>query len=224
MGEPLKLVAMPTIEHSKLLRNAARKALGSIGVAQKGRSRTWIDDRGWWICVVEFQPSTWSLGSYLNVGCMWLWHEKDYFSFDEGYRIGGFESFQNADQFRRVATTLAERAAVEVGRYRSLFRTVQMVSDHYLRTMPGGFWPSFHAAVACGLVGRSPEARRFFRPILESDDKRDWVLAAQAEAVRLNAMVLDTNAFQQFVEEKVARTRTLLKLPAWQEFGLGSSL
>jgi hypothetical protein len=27
---------------------------------QKGRSRIWLDDHGWWIAVVEFQPSDWA--------------------------------------------------------------------------------------------------------------------------------------------------------------------
>src|SRR5687767_4381931 len=81
------VMAEQTPIHSTLITAAAREILRPMGLFQKGRSRTWLDDQGWWVCVVEFQPSSWSRGSYLNVGCMWLWGVKDYISFDEGYRI-----------------------------------------------------------------------------------------------------------------------------------------
>jgi hypothetical protein len=32
--------------------------------------------------VVEFPPSGWAKGSYLNVAAHWLWIEQDYLSFD----------------------------------------------------------------------------------------------------------------------------------------------
>src|SRR5256885_11111558 len=54
--------------HSKLITAAAREILRPLGLFQKGRSRVWLDDQGWWLGVVEFQPSDWSKGSYLNVG------------------------------------------------------------------------------------------------------------------------------------------------------------
>src|SRR5262249_20811083 len=97
--------------HSKLITAAARTILRPLGLFQKGRSRTWLDDRGWWVGVVEFQPSSWSRGSYLNVGCMWLWDVKNYVSFDEGYRVESFAEYQDDDQFRQAATDLANRAA-----------------------------------------------------------------------------------------------------------------
>src|SRR6202000_1719294 len=37
-----------------------------LGLERRGRSRTWIDDQRWYAIVVEFQPSGFSKGSYLN--------------------------------------------------------------------------------------------------------------------------------------------------------------
>jgi hypothetical protein len=99
--------------HSKIIAQAAKETLSPLGVFQKGRSRTWIDDRGWWIVVVEFQPSSWSRGSYLNVGAMWLWHEKDYFSFDFGSRIARFVRYSDERQFMPEAMKLATQAREE---------------------------------------------------------------------------------------------------------------
>ncbi len=85
-------------DHNAVLRTAARAALLPLGLIQRGRSRVWLDDRGWFLIVVEFQPSSWSKGSYLNVAAMWLWRDKDYLSFDyggpDGDRIAGFHRAQ----------------------------------------------------------------------------------------------------------------------------------
>jgi len=64
-------------DHNRDIAKAARAALGSIGCVRRGRSRTWLDDRGWWVGVIEFQPSSWSKGSYLNVGASFLWAAED---------------------------------------------------------------------------------------------------------------------------------------------------
>jgi hypothetical protein len=72
--------------HTKLINAAARETFQPLGLVQKGRSRMWRDDRAWWLGIVEFQPSSWTRGSYLNVGVNWLWNVKDWHSFDFGYR------------------------------------------------------------------------------------------------------------------------------------------
>jgi hypothetical protein len=185
-----------------------------MGLFQKGRSRTWLDDRGWWVGVVEFQPSSWARGSYLNVGCMWLWGAKDYISFDEGYRVERFLEFRNEMQFEAQAKSLAERAALEVARYRKLFPNVHEVCVHYLRQKPTGFWPNFHAAVACALAGEGDEARRHFKQVADWDaGNREWFIKEQAEARFLSAIVDDVARFRAVVAERVHLARKLQKLP-----------
>ncbi len=73
--------------HSKILIQTAKTLLTPLGIVQKGQSRTWIDDHGWWVIMMEFQPSGWSKGTYLNVGVCWLWDRNNYLSFDVGDRI-----------------------------------------------------------------------------------------------------------------------------------------
>jgi len=43
--------------------------------------RQWLGDHGWWLINVEFQASSWSVGSYLNVGLQYLWTVTDHRSF-----------------------------------------------------------------------------------------------------------------------------------------------
>jgi len=204
-----------TTDHSKLIAAAARNVLGPIGLFQKGRSRTWLDDHGWWICVVEFQPSSWSRGSYLNVGCTWLWHVNDCLSFDEGGRVEPFSRFRDESQCELVANSLAEQAANEIIRYRKLFPNVHQVCAHYLQRWPDGFWPSFHAAVACALAGEADQARRLFKQVTDSkEDSRDWVISAQADATQLSLIANDIEHIRHVVTERVQKSRELQKLPA----------
>jgi hypothetical protein len=133
-------------DHNRLLISAAKAELLPIGCAQKGRSRTWLDDHEWWVGVVEFQPSAWSKGSYLNVGVCWLWYEKDYYSFDaalgaHGSRVESFHEFDGTDAFASSARVLSQRARDEVLALReqlsSLRRTSKFLDQKGLRRMFG---------------------------------------------------------------------------------------
>lgn len=200
--------------HSRLLTAAARRILSPLGLTQKGRSRTWLGDYGWWLVVVEFQPSSWSGGSYLNVGCSWLWHVKNQLSFDLGYRVNDFHSFEDEPQFQVVAAQLAETAAQEAQRYRDKFPDVAAVARYYESLPASGFWPTFHAGVACALAGRSVQAQRFFDVVLQARDERNWVTASQAEAQQLRALADDTEQIRYVVGETIRQTRVQQRLPA----------
>jgi hypothetical protein len=145
-------MAKVTTVHSKLITAAARTNLIPVGMFQLGRSRLWLGDHGWWLDVVEFQPGRWEKGSYLNVGCMWLWNVKSWTSFDEGqYRVHDFEQFEDEDQFKRSAEVLALKAKHCVLQQRTAFSSIQAVSEHYVKHDPGNGWRAFHAAVAHGI-------------------------------------------------------------------------
>ena len=203
--------------HSKLLAAAARDILRPMGLFQKGESRTWLDDHGWWMCVVEFQPSSWSRGSYLNVGCMWLWLEKDYIAFNEANRLGSFCRFENQRQFEIEASRLAKRAAQEVERYRLLFPNINSVCDFCLKrpAMPEHHWQTFDAGVACAIAGRPSDAVRFLdRFLTPMVDRPKWLIAAQSDAQKLKELAPNTIEFRELVANRIRRTRELQKLPA----------
>jgi hypothetical protein len=203
--------------HSKLITAAARQVLRPMGMIQKGQSRHWTDDHQWWVCCVEFQPSSWSRGSYLNVYAMWLWVVKDYWSHDEGIRAEGFAKFQNEIQFAAKANRLAERAAEELCRYRALFPNVLAVGKYYLEKTPdrAATWQTFHSGIACALADRPADAERFFDQYLSksSADSAQWFIDSQTEAAKLRALVAKRDDFRNAIIDRVKRARALLKLP-----------
>ncbi len=199
--------------HTQLLTAAARRILRPLGVQQRGRSRLWLDDHEWWVVVVEFQPSSWSKGSHLNVGAMWLWSEKDYFSFDYGSRVENFAPYKDEAQFAPIAENLAQRAAEEVARLRSRFISVQSAAEQLASKSPMGFWDNFHAGVACGLAGDTTQARRFFGEVAGTDDQRDWAQAAASLAREYSIALEDIPGFRVRIETVIRRARELLRLP-----------
>ena len=196
--------------HDTLIATAARKMLKPQGFIQKGRSRVWLADQRWWIVVVEFQPSGFEKGSYLNVAAHWLWTGQGYLSFDFGGRRKGFIPYQSESQFADVATMLAEAAATEASRLSHIFSSIEASSDvlaldlHNSPERCGGSWRTCHAAMAAGLAGKADDAARLFSKI---EDER---VVPFANGMR--DLLHDQACFQGQVIRNISRQRQFLGL------------
>jgi len=176
------LVAAASHPHSKLINAAARQALRPLGLQQKGRSRTWLDDQRWWLGVVTFEPSGLSRGSYLMVGVNWLWAPKDHLSFDFGGRVdfivpggvhpGQFVEYVNDDQFAPLARLLATTAAAKVIEHRDLFASPTSAAGQ-LGQVENPYkipHPIFHAAISSALSGDLARSRQHFETLIQLRD------------------------------------------------------
>ena len=113
------------VDHNRIIKKVVNAVLKPQGLFQKGTSRIWIDDNGWFLILVEFQPSAWGKGSYLNVSIHYLWDDKDYLSFDYGHRLHKFVAFDgNEEQFAADMEFLAKLAMDQVLQYRQ-FRDLE---------------------------------------------------------------------------------------------------
>jgi hypothetical protein len=208
--------------HTKLLNAAARDVLRPLGITQKGRSRTWLDDRGWWLGVIEFQPSDWARGSYLNVGVNWLWDPKDYLSCDVGGRVDGLGHgvvrYESDEQFSPLARKLALLAAEKACGYRDLFPTIDACARELRKAET--LLQSLDAGVALGLAGDAAAAQEMFVRYLswfESDEGLEWRTdhdeATYKRTQLLSTVAEDVSAFRQRIREDVYEARARLKLP-----------
>lgn len=206
--------------HDRIIAHAAKAALGPIGFKRKGRSRTWVADHGWWLTVVEFQPSAWSKGSYLNVAAHWLWSEIGSLSFDFGGRLMEHVQYVTDDQFTGAAVKLVETAAVEAQRLAELFDSLSKAAKVLLEAAqtdsghphlhPG--WSDYNAGVAAALIGRSEEARKVFAAILDSPAPSRSLLHSAAK--RMAHLLSDPTALREEVMTLVKRQREALGLPS----------
>jgi hypothetical protein len=211
--------------HTKQITAAARDVLGPRGLVQKGRSRTWLDDRGWWLGVVEFQPSSWSRGSYLNVGVNFLWDPKGYLSFDVGGRVRlrngchgtEYVEFEDEEQFAPLTRVLVTVALEKIVEYRSLFPTPGAAAEFLASSAATDDVHTLaHAGIAFGWTGDVTRARRQFDRLLKSlrHPEPGWETDLRERATELASLVTDPAAFQHRVEQEIANGRAQLKLPA----------
>jgi hypothetical protein len=200
--------------HSKILTKAATEILKPLGMFQKGRSRVWIDDQGWWIGFVEFQPSSWSKGSYLNVGVNWLWDEKDYFAHNVGNRVAGFVGCVDDVQFTEEASRLARLASEQILDYRERFRVIRDARNYLVEHADGpALWNPLYAGIACGCVGETEMALTFFKQIRQHIPEYAWEESVRQRAGVLEDLLADREAFNVEIEKTILRARHLLKLP-----------
>ena len=161
-------------------------------------------------------PEMESLVRYFHFRCLPGHDGSAHFSFDcnSDYRIEKFALYEDEAQFAPLAENLARRAAEEVARLRSLFPSVQATARHLAAKSPKGFWGNFHAGVACGLAGKTAQARRFFREFAATDEQQDWAIAAAALAREYSLAIPALPEFRLRIEAVIRRARELLRLPA----------
>lgn len=118
--------------HDQIIAKTAKAVLEPRGFKRKGRSRTWMADHGWWATVVEFQPSQWSKGSYLNAGAHWLWSTSDALSADCGGRLVEHVEYVSDEQFTEAAFALAKQAEREALRLSEKFASLSATATAIL--------------------------------------------------------------------------------------------
>ncbi len=206
-------MALPV--HSQIINRIAKDALKPLGVQQKGRSRFWYSDEGWYTIFAEFQPFSGRKGSTLNMGIHWLWYPQDHWSFDLGGRAAEFVEYEDDDQFSSAMQELVQIAANNFfdcrkhlssmdGAYR--FALSQRASDYTCD------WAYLHRAVLAGLNGDDETARRNLDGVYHNEAKREWEFQRNTFVNEMRATLDSAAPLADWVGEKIAITRKLLKL------------
>lgn len=202
-----------SIGPGRQLAAAARRILSPLGCKQIGRSRTWIADQRFWVIVIELQPSSFSRGSYLNVGVSWLWYAKGYWSFDHGCRVEGFHPFRDEHQFANEAEELMLQAAEEVHTLRTRFASLPSIARELTPKSDTSAWPVYHAAVAAGLAGDVVAARRLFNRLIREPPTAEWHQKLHMNGMELTQTLADRDGFRQAVLAVIQESRALHHLP-----------
>jgi hypothetical protein len=196
--------------HDKLIAGAAKKILAPLGFSRKGRSRVWLWDHGWWVTVVEFQPSGWAKGSGLNVAAHWLWIEQDHLSFDYFKRSEPFIEYSSDAQFEPEATRLADSAAHEANRLDQTFTSneaaaaVLAAEERELSYKLQGSWSAYDAGMAMALSGQTDEAAALFKSVR---DER-----VRPAVARVEKLLSDPVEFRREADNLIAAHRNVLGL------------
>jgi hypothetical protein len=200
-----------TNEHGRLIAAAARAALSPLGCTRKGRSRLWYSDQRFWLVSIEFQPSGWSKGSYLNLGAKWLWSTGS--GIDLSYRPLDFIPFESTEQFRPLVESIAVRAAQEVRLLRERFRSLGDVYRYLVARTTSEGWRVYYAAVAAGLVGDTEMSCRLFQRMEAWPTYGyDWQIKLKRESAALSALLDDPLRYRSAVLTIIDKQRALMGL------------
>jgi len=204
-------------DHDKLIHGAAKRALEPIGLRRKGRSRTWIGDHAWWLVVVEFQPSGWDKGSYLNVGYWHLWPERDWLGFmGDDVRVDGFVRAGRRDseeKFEALAAAAARKVHEVRESHADGIAALRRIASGVMEPR-SDVWSAFDAGVASGLLGDTDSARARFESVVRMvEPDVPWLvdLGNDVESRWLPALI--SNGFRDAVTACVGGTRELHRLP-----------
>ena len=142
--------------HSKIIKQVCKEILIPIGVFQKGTSRIYLDDNDYFFTVIEFQPSSWDRGTYLNIGITFLWGDNQPdilgfgFSRQIASRYGKFIRYENEVQFRNEIIKLVSIAKEEILFYRKL-RSIEFAKNwmiDYIKNFKEKKYERFGLAIA----------------------------------------------------------------------------
>jgi hypothetical protein len=182
--------------------------------------------------VIEFQPSSFSRGSYLNVGVTWLWKRKEDvdLGFDFGGRVslpagGGFIAYESDEQFAPLARKFAVAAAERMLRQRELVPTVDAAATVLKKSQgdddPPNLLESIDSGIALGLIGDAAASRKMFARYVdfhESGEDLEWRTEIDdlryRRALALSELVVDRERFRERIREDVDQARAMLKLEA----------
>lgn len=202
------------IDHNKLLKKIVKERLKPFGIFQKGQSRTFLYDKGWYTIIIEFQPSSFSKGTFLNVGIDFNFYPRDYFTFNFGYRENGFEQFNSEKQFTKLCNKLCELAVKKVKELDIKFLNLSIALNTLNTENSSDTWMLFDKAILNVLNDNYEQAKKILNEIQERECEYDYEFERKET---VNKLLLNSNATDDLlrnVETLIIQTRDLKKLPA----------
>ena len=203
------------MSHNKIIASASKAELATLGFKRQGQSRLWLKDHGFWLNVVQFTPSRWSVSVDLNNSAHWLWGGNGFMSlnYSSGARSPHVE-FKDEEQFRRDCRELARLAAAEAMKIDENFPSFEAIAQYVIGEAEGSergrsSWFGYYAGVAAGIVGNLDKAEQFLRGITDT--------RVTGRAERFLAAINSAHGFREKANEILQQQRIALKLPALEK-------
>ena len=208
---------MAELEHNRIIKRAVSSVLKPNGLFQIGSSRTWIDDNGWFLTQVEFQPSGWDRGSCLNVGIYFPWRYDGSMGFDFSIgqcRVDDFVAFDgDEEKFFADMQGIANRALEKVEEYRK-FRNPDYACAVRLGSEYGtDVHKLYQKMMICGLCQDS-RAVRYFEELrkLVHEPEFAWIQKIKDELDEaISPIIGDPQELYGYILEKIRKNRRTLR-------------
>ena len=181
------------MDYNKLIAAKERDALKHLSFSRVRKSRLWLRDNGWWSVVVEFQPSSFSKGTYVNVAVSHLLYESCGWTFNISRGLPGFASAEDDVAFESKVEDLAQEAATVATSLQSRYQSVANSLEWYRQQDRRSVWDEYYAGVLSSFLGEHDNTSAFFEVILANEYERSWEQAVQARAAALSFLLQDVD-------------------------------
>jgi len=200
-------------DHNKLLKKTAKERLTPFRITQKGSSRTFLFDNGWWTIIIEFQPSSYSKGSYLNIGLDFNFYPRDHFAFTYGYRENGFEKANDETAFIKIINDYCDLTITKVDNLKLKFKDVWTAADTFKKHVDNDSWNKFDLAILYGLTGKISDSKKLLLDIKKQKCEYDYEFKRQQFVTDILPWLDNDETFLIKIKELINQTRQLKKLP-----------
>lgn len=142
-------------------------------VFQKGNSRVYLDDNGYYFTMIEFQPYSLKKGVFLNIGLSFLFNKDDYLTFsyslDNETRVGkNFIEYRNDEQFEKEVRKYVELASEYILKYRK-FVDVNYAKEVMMKELDDNNWNPYIKSMFCFLTNDQEKGKQYYKMFLEED-------------------------------------------------------
>lgn len=177
------------LPHEKIISDCAKDSLIPQGFFRKGRSRTYLNDNGYFFIQLEFQPRSYLKGTFLNVGISFLWQTTEGLDSDLAYcydsRLEEFREFKDDEiAFSVEVNKMIASANKKILEYLE-FNDLAYAKNRLLKRKEEDkypFWDVYYLAMLCFLAGDFEEGLISFNEFIsilkssfkDSGDITDW--------------------------------------------------
>ena len=139
-------------------------------VFQKGNSRVYLEDNGYYFTMVEFQPYSLKKGTFLNIGLSFLFNKEDSLSFSYSYknksRIGKrFIEYKEDEQFERDVRKYVELAKDYILKYR-MFADINYAKKCMIKELKDDNWNPYIKSMFCFLTDDQENGKKYYKIFL----------------------------------------------------------
>ncbi|MFX1259484.1 MAG: hypothetical protein ACFFAN_16645 [Promethearchaeota archaeon] len=201
--------------HNNIIKSIAKNRFNPFGILQDGNSRTFLDDNNWFTIIIEFQPSSWSRGTYLNVGANFHFYPRDYFTFEYGSREVGFKKYNGDDtQFSKYIEDLCDIALKKVKQIRNEFRNPRNALKVLKKTIKkANLWNVYNIGILFGINQNFKKCQQLLSQITNFTVKEDWHIERKQFVEKILKIMQTSDKFKDRLEDIIIKTRKLKKLP-----------
>ena len=201
-----------TIDHNKLLKKIAKARFKQTDIRQEGQSRTFLQDNFWFTTLIEFQPSGYDKGTFLNIGADFNFYPRDHFAFSYGYREKEFIKFESESQFENAVNNLCDLTLKRTLEIQSQLETYAKTAIILKETFnPTNGWQNFNLGIITGLSGDKTNAKILLETVVSEKCDYQWQTDRRNFTIKLIDL-LDSDNFDDKIKEQIVLTRKLKKL------------